>query len=312
MKICYFHPNTIRSSWTLWAGARAMRRLGHDVIDAPVPTTYDGRVAPPGPPGALLGPWSNCPQLPSLDEVIACDRIIVCAPEYIAGWLRNHYTDQAWDPLDRWGIFVESSDRSDRVFDYGWHRSNYSRCWFPDAEDAQNFDAEVLPPFVDCSMFHPPQEWDHVDRNVEVGFMGTLYQKRAEFLQGVKSSIVCGQVSAYSLVGEAHEKWTELYRDALWSMRIHVDLPSNNPMMTSRPFETMAAGTCLVTWALLPPPFIPSKHYVRYTTPASFDMAIEALLADDYRRRQMENVSFALVNMNFDALDGWRKILAAP
>src|SRR5512143_2766137 len=98
--------------------------------------------------------------------------------------------------------------------------------------------------------------------------MCTMYEKRERFVKTLRHRIECGQVAAWSFGHEVHEVWTQLYVQAIQQMRVHVDLPSNNPMPTLRPFETMACGTACVTWAKLPAPLVEGVHYRRYETAA--------------------------------------------
>jgi hypothetical protein len=215
MKLAYIHTNTVRSSWTLWSGARALRALGHDVLDVAVPTDHNGRVA-----SRPIG--FSPPRFPDFATLKACDRVIVCAAEYCDPYMYDLY-GQAWTLLPKQAIYVESRMREDIAFRYV---NDYAHRFWPDPLDVTSKDDHLLPSFVDTEMFSPDPR---VPKAIDVGFMGTLYAKREAFLQSVQTPIVCGQVSAFGLQGEAHETWTRLYVRALRSMRIHVDLPSNNP-----------------------------------------------------------------------------------
>lgn len=297
MKLAYIHTNTVRSSWTLWSGARALRTLGYYVLDVTVPTDYIGRVVP-----RPLG--RRPPGFPSLEALEACDRVIVCAAEYCDPYLRELY-GSAWDRLHKWAIMVESTDRG--MPDCSrW----YDRSFWPDPNDVLAVNDRQLPSFVDTDMFCPADPDDpSCIKAIDVGFMGSMYQKRVEFLADVQTPITCGQVSAFDMHGEAHEIWTRLYVDALRSMLIHVDLPSNNPMPTSRPLETLSAGTCLVTWAKLPEPLVEGYHYVRYTDASSLDRNLDALLEFPDRTKVFGRLGRDAVERNFRALAGWRKVL---
>jgi hypothetical protein len=293
MKIAYFHTNTIRSSWTFWAAARTMRKLGHLVYDCAVPTDHNGRVIP-----RALG--SKPPGFPTLAELRTCDRVIVCAAEYIDGWLRELY-GLGWDSLRKWAIMVESTYRGLPDVSH-----SYTRSFWPDSTDVLVASDRQLPSFVDTEMFASNPG---AAKTIDVGFMGTLYQKRMDFLAQVQTPIVCGQVSAYGMHGEAHEVWTRLYVDALHSMRIHVDLPSNNPMMTMRPLETMAAGTCLVTWCKLPEPLQAGYHYMRYTSPEHLDGILGGLLSRPDLVTQLARRGYNQVRFAFGAEQAWQQIL---
>ena len=293
MKLVYIHTNTIRSSWTLWSGARALRALGHDVLDVAVPTDYSGRVVPRALGHRPLG-------FPDFETLQSCDHVIVCAAEYCEPYLREFYGSN-WDRIHKQAIMVESADRG--MPDVSrW----YYRAFWPDRRDVIVTKDLQLPSFVDTEMFCPDPS---APKTIDAGFMGTLYAKRERFLADVQIPIVCGQVSAFGLQGEAHEVWTRLYVDALRSIRIHVDLPSNNPMPTSRPLETLAAGTCLVTWAQLPEPLVEGYHYVRYTGAADLDAKLAALLNDPGRIATLGRRGCNRAKANFNALCGWQRVL---
>jgi hypothetical protein len=274
-----------------------MRKLGHEVLDCAVPTDFNGRV--------MTRALGFKPEgFPTLEALASCDRVIVCAAEYIDQWLSDYY-GPSWDPLDKWSIYVESVQRNDVRFA---RTGCYTRRYYPDQNDADRLCGYQLPPFVDTEMFCPDPDPGAL-KTIDVGFMGTLCAKRVAFLESIQTPIVCGSVCAFGLQGEAHEVWTRLYVDALHSMRIHVDLPSNNPMMTSRPFETMAAGTCLVTWCKLPEPLEAGYHYMRYTSPEHLDGILGCLLARPDLVTQLARRGCNRVRFEFGAERAWRSIL---
>src|SRR5512137_1502152 len=96
MRIAYFHTNTILSGWSNWAAARVMRRLGHEVLDAPIPT--DAR-------GAVLREVSSAEvaaikrTLPTLGQLRECDVVFVSGPEYVAAWIATVYGQGPWTKL---------------------------------------------------------------------------------------------------------------------------------------------------------------------------------------------------------------------
>jgi hypothetical protein len=261
MKLAYFHSNTIRSSWSLWASARALRRLGHDVIDVAVPTDWNGCVC--------AGEPENAPTLETLRECTT----LVLGPEFIDGWLAVYYGRIAWDRLPKIGFAAESTQRRDLLLDWG-ARIHYTQWFWPDPSDVKTFGGRLHEPHVDINVFRPARGHKRID----VGFAGVLYAKRKAFLSDVRTPINLQQAFAYTAFGEAHEEWTACYVRSLQATKISVDLPSNNPMQTSRPFEVMAAGSCLVTWAALPPDFVEGLDYRRYHTAKELDDVLADLL----------------------------------
>jgi hypothetical protein len=290
--IVYFHPDTIRSSWAFWALARALRRLGHRVLDAPVPTDWNGCV--------VGTPPENAPTLDELREAT----VLVLAPEYVDSALLRHY-GLAWLGVRKRAFFVESTHRPD-VWCLNWtSRYHYDRCFWVDPMDVVQFAGGFHPMYVDTRTFYRA---DGVCKRIDAGFMGTLYSKRQTFLEGVRTPICARAVSAWTMFGEDQESWTRCYVKSLQAMKVGVDLPSNNPMATSRPFEIMACGIPCVTWAELPSDFVDGHDYIRYRTADELDVAVGGLLADkDWRERVAYNGWIKV--QKHDSTDIWAQLL---
>ena len=289
--IVYFHPDTIRSSWSLWASARALRLIGHDVWDVAIPTDWNGCVT--------AGALENAP---TLDDIRAAT-VLVMAPEYVDAWLCTYYGEQ-WIAVPKAGFFVESVHRPDVCLDWG-ACAHYARRFWPDPQDAAEFGGTLHEAHVDTNVFRPTS----APKRIDVGFVGTLYPKREAFLAQLSMPICTRPVMAYTAFGEAQEAWARCYVESLCAFRVGVDLPSNNPMMTARPYETMAAGTCLVTWAKLPAALVESVDYVRYTSAHELDVALSELLTDPARRESIARNGCERVQQ-FDSARVWARMLA--
>jgi hypothetical protein len=175
MKIAYFHTNTIRSSWTFWAGARSMRRLGHEVLDVAVPTDALGRVIPVD--SCRVG-WD-----PSEDELRTCDRIIVAGPEYLRGVLSAIY-GEAWCSLPRRvGVLLESTERADIRLPLLDVLPDYDEHFWPSESDAERYGGRALRPGIDTKRFAPDPSRSKVRNAV---FIGTFYEKRRLFLESLQ------------------------------------------------------------------------------------------------------------------------------
>jgi hypothetical protein len=303
MRIAYFHTNTIRSSWTFWSGASSMRRLGHEVLDAAVPTDAIGRVIPVEP--------GTKDRAPLADELRSCDRIVVAGPEYLRGILSALY-GEAWRTLPRRvGIPLESTDRSDIRMPILDVRPYYDEFLWSSPSDAQRYGGRTLRPGIDIERFAPDPSRSKV-RNA--AFIGTFYEKRRLFLESLqpflREPIDILSPFAFGPDGlEDQETWTDILVRETQGTRIHVDLPSNNPMPTSRPFETMACGTFLLTWAELPTPFIEGKHYARYDGPEDLANKMARYLADEAERESIAAAGCSLIRREFPAECMWLEVL---
>jgi glycosyltransferase involved in cell wall biosynthesis len=311
MQLAYFHTNTILSSWTIWGAATVLRRMGHDVLDAPIPTNAFGQVIRNMSSDEFNG---YARHLPTLDDLRACDRIIVMGPEYIAPWLVTLYGEN-WRTLasPRVGIFLESTARSDVKLPIESLKANYNICYFPDPSDARRLGGYWPRPSVDTAVFCPD---DHTPKRYGAAFVGTLYPKRTEFLNRLAPHLdgpfVVGDVHAHDIGGECQELWTQLYVRSLRQIQVHVALPSNNPMPVSRPFETLACGTFLIESSRLPEPLEDRVHYRLYDAadPTNLAELIRYYLVHERERQAMAREGCALVRREFAAERMWQEVLA--
>jgi hypothetical protein len=279
MKIAYFHTGTILTSWSIFSLASTMRALGHEVLDASIPTGANGVVLRQVRPTQLQQVRA---ELPTLHDLEGCDVILVAGPEYVATWLNTLYGIDQWCklPARRGALYLESSQREDCKFRYeaftGWFHANF----FPDPEDARRLRAHHFTWYVDGDMFKPcPEEGvkGHVcngdcerrrlnGKKYTAAFAGTLYKKRMEFLERFlplipEINFQTNGVVVHDVGGEGPQLAAELLVNSLREMKIHVALASNNTtMMVPRPFETMACGTFLITYRTKDNPFRDGEH----------------------------------------------------
>jgi spore maturation protein CgeB len=80
-------------------------------------------------------------------------------------------------------------------------------------------------------------------------------------------------------------------------------------MPTSRPFETMACGTFLLTWAELSAPFVEGEHYARYDGPGDLANKLERYLTDERLRESIAAAGCSLVNREFSSERMWSEVL---
>jgi hypothetical protein len=310
VKLAYFHTNTVLSSWTFWGAATVMRRMGHEVLDAPIPTNAHGAVIKNMTRDEFA---EHARKLPTVNDLSGCDKIIVVGPEYVAPWITTLYGER-WRQLspDRSAVFLESTARADAQLPIEKVGADYTFCYYPDPSDVARFGGFLHRASVDTEKFCPDS---NTPKLYDAAFVGTLYPKRVAFLQQLAthldSTFLVGDVHAHDIGGECQELWTSLYVRNIRQMRIHAALPSNNPMPVSRPYETLACGTFLIESCRLPEPLEDKVHYRRYdaSDPASLAELIRYYLAHEQEREAMARAGCEMVRKAFPSEKLWQEIL---
>ncbi len=272
MRIAVFHTATILSSWTVLTIPDEIRRMGHEVFDASIPVDANGAVLNSLSPRQFERYRSTMPTLAQLDS---CDVVLVFGPEYVGRWLNSLYTESGWRNLRcgvRVGCYLETSREAGRDFQYELYRNLYDLHFYPARTDVERFRGLAAPPCVDTRMFCPEHPAALAsggalnEKRYEAGFVGSIYPKRAAFLSRLLPLLDgvdfrAGYVVVRDLSGELPELWTQLLVRNIRQMGIHVALPSHNGHMTvSRPFETLACGTFLLTYRTPDQFFIDGEH----------------------------------------------------
>jgi len=272
MRIAVFHTATILSSWTLLTAAEEFRRLGHEVFEGSIPVDVNGAVLNRLTQQQFEGYRAG---MPTLAQLNSCDLVLVYGPEYVGNWLGSLYGENGWRNL-RCGVraasYLETSQEAGRDFRYELYREWFDVHFYPARRDVERFRGLLSQPCVDTRVFCP-QHPEALDRGgalnekcYEAGFVGSIYPKRAAFLNQLLPLLEgvdfrAGYVIARDLGGELPVLWTELLVRNLRQLRIHVGLPSNNVHMTvSRPFETLASGTFMLTYRTSDDYFIDGEH----------------------------------------------------
>ena len=157
----------------------------------------------------------------------------------------------------------ESFHRDDRNFDFNSVRGLADFHYFPAIQDAEEFGGKWLPFGVDTSIFRPkPVEVIH-----DAAFLGTMYQKRAEYVGRIGYPLVRMQSVSSPNVRTSFD----LLADAYCSTKIFVNLPALSRLLVTKVTEVMACGTFLLTPRLdhhsayrNMEPFEHGKHLVYY------------------------------------------------
>ncbi len=320
MRIAYFHTGTIYTSWSIFSLASVLRSLGHEVLDASIPTDARGAVVQQMGTAEYKRVLST---LPTLQDLQDCDLILVAGPEYMAVWLNTLYGIPQWRKLKarRAAFYLESSKREDVKFRYenflDWFHVNF----FPDLEDVKRFHAQHFTWYVDANMFKPclqAGETGHVcdagceqrrigRKKYQAAFLGSLYAKRAQFLSRLLPLIPevdfqANGVLVRDLGGERQQIAAELLAENLREIKIHVALASNNSMMmVPRPFETMACGTFLLTYRTSDNPFRDGEHYRAYDPEKPEELAemIRYYLSHEEERERIARAGCEEVRRNY-------------
>ena len=280
----------------------ALRRMGHEVTDCPLPA---GDQIHPAAFEALkaglpeiqnAGAQSRSDGTPLQDQ----DAILVSGPEWVGPWLDAIYGKYEWKNLGipRAGWYHESFFREDRVIDFdevAWISDEH---FFPACQDAEFFDQEHfakgraywLPFGVDtqvfklgdrgqgsgCSGLHESRVTNHESRKYDIAFVGLMYEKRAKYLAALSKHnhppIRFGNVQVQDLSGSRMRDSAELLAENYSQVKVFLNLPSLSQLLVSKVCEVMACGTFLLTPMLAPErganknmaPFELGKHLVYY------------------------------------------------
>ena len=251
--IVVFHNTAaIGSAWCCAEGiVSGLRELGYNVIDG-------GNPAKSHIPVGLLH---------------QADLILLGAPEWFGSALWRHYGSE-WRRLKarKAAWYAESFHRDDRDFDFGIVRDLADAHYFPAIQDAEEFGGQWLPFGVDTSVFRPrPVATQH-----DAAFLGSMYQKRVEYIARIKYPLTRIQ----SVSSNDVRKSFELLSEAYGSTKIFVNLPAYSRLLVTKVTEVMASGTFLMTPRLDHPsaernmlPFQSGRHLVYFDPEAPEELA---------------------------------------
>jgi hypothetical protein len=192
------------------------------------------------------------------------DLIILGAPEWYGNILTARY-QAGWQQIEAPKIawYAESAYRDDRTFDFKRCKDMADIHYYPAIQDAEEFGGTWLPFAADTTIFRPLQ----IAKKYETAFLGTIYPKRAEYIQQVGFSIdIMPPVHAQHPV-ESFHRLAQAYN----STKLFVNMPAYSRLLVTKVTEVMACGTMLVQPALDHPSgvrnmeqFVNGKHLVYY------------------------------------------------
>ena len=246
MRLAIFYPrNYLAGYFSLGGYASAVARMGHEVIDCPLP----GNV-----PHAIDEIRAK---LPTIEQLDGCDAVVSFYHEYTQLWLREIYGLAAWSVIKHKVVarFDESMDRTDlglpgrvpELLDWAAHYS------FPAVQDAKRYGGTWEPYGAETEMFSPDEQ---TEKRYGVGFIGSLYQIRIDYLKrlaqhGDGIPFHCGQVGVQTLGGMREPDSTILLRDEYRAIKVFFCLPPMSRLIVAKVFDVMACGTFVMFPKLL-------------------------------------------------------------
>ena len=248
MKIAVIFPGGIFSAWGVSDGIpRTFRAMGHEVLDFP---------------RARYGQ----PEL-SLEALNSCNLIVLSGLEHllvneIFGFLDEITQYEWWNEIKvpRAAWYHESAFRED--WSFGTNFDAFRRMadvhFFPAIQDAEFFDADDkakghshwLPFGADTEVFKPAD----TKQDVDVGFVGTLYPKRQEYLRKLQPhcrswGLLCGGVQVRDITGTDPEATVLRLAENYRRIKVNINLPHLSRLVVTKVYEIMGCqGFLLTPW----------------------------------------------------------------
>lgn len=251
MKIALFFPQDRFFPWSMRSGiARALRGMDHDVTVGAIPTENTN----PGPQqfDAIKS------RQPSLELLKGQDLIILSAPERLIPWLDTIYGKYEWRQLgaQKASWYHESFYCEDYTLDFDVMKDWADEHFLPACQDAEFFDqdsfakghAHWLPFGVDTEMFHLRV---HAGATTwPIAFFGSFGEKRQAFMRALAKhhipKIRMGRVSVEDFHGWDPIASNKLLSENLRSVRVFLQLPTTNKLLSPKAYEVMACETLLL------------------------------------------------------------------
>ena len=297
MKIAVFFPNTSVCGWSAaWGIGATLRRMGHAVLDVPMPTEREAG------PGQVEQVKQSLPKIEAFKDA---GLLLVSGVEHIAPWIDEVYGKYEWKQLS--GVkacwLQESCRRDDYNIDFeaiSWWGDEY---FFPAIQDAEFHDQEMfakgrshwLAFGVDTNIFKPnagyASNWDVWPKQAklyDVGFMGLLYGKRQVFLNALRRHnippIRCGSVHIQDMGGYQFEESARRYAENIRQIKVFLNMPALSRLIVSKVYEVLACGTFCLTPTLpdeqsthLNMRHFESKRHLVYYSPSNLPMLAQYL-----------------------------------
>lgn len=261
MRIAVLFPqDSPMVGWSMGRGiVKTLERMGIEVLAIPMPTAQGGERK------QLEMMMEHLKKtLPTIEELKRCDGIIVSGPEHIGPWVEVVYERYEWKLLDvptaAW--LHESCERDDYTIDFESIQWMAKDWYFPAIQDAEKHDqpmfveghSHYLPFGVDTETFCPALRGFESEPDIDVAFIGLVYEKRARFLNALKQQpippIGIKKVHIEDVYGYQHEESARRYAEGIRRIKVFLNLPALSRLVVSKVTEVMACGTMLMTPAL--------------------------------------------------------------
>jgi len=245
LRVALFYPVNLGAGWYACGGYRAaLARMGHDVIDCPLPGNQVR--------------WVEQVRraLPTIEKLNSCDVVLSTYHEYVQPWLKEIYGWDAWARLKTPVVarFDESMDRDDlglsaRMGELLQWADQWS---FPTCQDARRYQGEWIPYGADTGMFSPipgGRTASGADRIYDLAFIGTMYPSRVQYLERLSQQIsdnvtfLCGPVVVQDLGGIDLIGSTGLLAKNYRRIKVFFCLPGIASMILAKVFDVLACGT---------------------------------------------------------------------
>jgi glycosyltransferase involved in cell wall biosynthesis len=261
MKIAAFYSDSPFAGWVQAEGfADVLRRMGHEVVPIPCPPVSQ----------------VSREQAERINQPIDdCELVLVSGPEHLRKWIRTFYKN--WDSLKmpKVGWYHESFVREDYSLDYKTFEGMFDFHFFPDKADAEKYKGEWLPLGVDTEMFNDDGTYCGDCRNgdgqrdplwpgrdIEVGFIGLMYPKRARFVNELAPHLgdikiayrtscqsergLIPAIGVWDFDGLNVRRSMQLLAETYRRIKVFVTFPSLSNVLVAKVLESLACGCILV------------------------------------------------------------------
>ena len=244
MKIAAFYSDSPFAGWVQCQGfSSVLKRMGHEVVSIAVP-----------PRNSVTQADADRINKP-IDD---CDLVLVSGPEWLKPWIQRFYPQWNSLKMPKVGWYHESFVRDDFTLDYSKYESMFDCHFFPDKDDAEKYKGEWLPLGVDTCVFQPYL----LERDIEVGFIGLMYPKRAEFVKQLEPHLgdikirymnacqsekgLIPAISVFDADGINLRRSMDLLAETYSRIKVFVTFPSMSRVVVAKVLESLACGCTLV------------------------------------------------------------------
>lgn len=248
MKIAAFYSDSPFAGWVQCEGfVDVLKRMGHEIVGIGVP------------PVTQISKEAAAKINKPIDD---CDLIIVSGPEWLRKWILAFYPDWKNLKAPKVAWYHESFVREDFTLDYKNFEGMFDFHFFPDKSDAEKYKGDFLPLGVDCEMFNRATGCFYPERDIEVGFVGLMYPKRAKFVQElqphlgdiqIKYMTACQSerglipaIGVWDSEGMNIRRSMHLLAETYRRIKVFVTFPSLSNVLVAKVLESLACGCVLV------------------------------------------------------------------